>query len=626
MGNKYFYHFFIILVLYLIILIIPVHAMSDSTKNTPIVQVIEKDVNNDGISEIIMDNGLIHLIIYPKKGGRVFNLQLTGKSNIAHQDWGMISDHPLGIDWDQFRDQPYSYTVISKNSNIGKVKLSCSISGKGKVEKTITLHANEQKIDVDYAITNLGSKLDRVKTVFTSFMAVDQRYPTPIVGYAPWKKESADTELPNSDIGIYDKYDMSDLNQSWFEAYNPKTDITLRVSTSDTTITEIATGTAEKYYLSLELHYLENWRPNETKWYHTTLDLTSGTRTEKIVQFLKGYDQFQEKKETVSAVPYPNQKMGITGAFINLGGLLERYADQAMMEKEMDAFRAIKFDTVIIDSAYPDSAFFPSKIIKPYNPTLDPIEKVCAYADKYGIQVHISIGALSDDWESMNTVQLNEVANKQKQVIAELNQRYSHHKSFAGWYIPYELCDAPLRIAERRQKVCGFFAVLADYCHKLTPGKAVSIAPYFTTNLVPTEFSSFWQEVITACHVDILMMQDSIGAVNVSSNEEVRFKYLPAYYAALYQACKTANVKFWTDLEVFRQIHGIPVDTKPWSGEPAPFERVKRQIEIEQQYVEKIVCFDYPHYLSPNNPLLSFGDKGKKLYNTYREYIKTVNK
>jgi hypothetical protein len=65
-------------------------------------------------------------------------------------------------------------------------------------------------------------------------------------------------------------------------------------------------------------------------------------------------------------------------------------------------------------------------------------------------------------------------------------------------------------------------------------------------------------------------------------------------------------VKFWSDLEVF--------DIRDWS--PAPAERIISQAKTVTPYVEKIVIWEFNHYMSPHR-----WEKGEKLYEDYRKSL-----
>ncbi len=592
----------------------------------PAVQV--KSLKSDGDkSKIRMINGILDITIDPQRGGRIFDARVNGSGNLANRDWGFVSDQPLGLDWNLFRHHPYEAKILKKGPQSGAVQLACRLEGQGEITKIIRLKPNDNKIYVEYKVTNLGPEKKAVFSVFANFLEVNKQGKYPVVVYPHLKRTLNLEDIPHSDVGVYDKYSVEEMAQARLDGYDPETGYTVRTLTHDKNVQMTAVGTAQKYYISMETFYANDWKPGETHPYSMEIEFVKGIPNPQVAQLLKENAKMQEIKTHAAPPPYPGQKLGLTGAFMNMGGVLERYSDPELCRQEMDAMVAIKMDTVIIDTAYPDGAFFSSKLMPSLTNGKDPIENMMAYADKHGMKCYLNTGHLTNDWAFMNPGQAQELLQKNMKFDQELFDRYGKHPSFAGWYINYELCDGLLRSEETRKQICPLFAEMADYLKKLTPGKPVAIAPYFTTNLPPGRFGDLWKDIMLRCHIDILMMQDSIGAVNVSGSEADRFKHLAAYYGDLHRVCKEIGVQFWTDLEVFRQTHGAPIDTNPWKAQPAPIDRLIRQIEIEQEYVEKIVIFDYPHYLSPLEPLPDeFGDRGTVLYNGYKAFIENRNK
>ena len=83
--------------------------------------------------------------------------------------------------------------------------------------------------------------------------------------------------------------------------------------------------------------------------------------------------------------------------------------------------------------------------------------------------------------------------------------------------------------------------------------------------------------------------------------------------AALQPVMEAHGVRFWANIEVFDQIHGWPVDEGNWDAIPATLERVLEQLELESPYVEKVVIFEFSHYMSPR-----LGGKALELYQRYQ--------
>jgi len=71
----------------------------------------------------------------------------------------------------------------------------------------------------------------------------------------------------------------------------------------------------------------------------------------------------------------------------------------------------------------------------------DPIEAMLAAADRWGVKFFVS----SDWYGEWDARALSDPdrARKRFQMMGEIAQRYSHHRSFHGWYWPNEACLTP---------------------------------------------------------------------------------------------------------------------------------------------------------------------------------------
>lgn len=96
------------------------------------------------------------------------------------------------------------------------------------------------------------------------------------------------------------------------------------------------------------------------------------------------------------------------------------------------------------------------------------------------------------------------------------------------------------------------------------------------------------------------MIQDGIGCNRMDIIRE-----LPIAYNVNAEVCHNLNIEFWSDLEIFN----IEDFT------PANINRIKQQLDIEARFVNKIIAFDIPHYLSAQYSSLS-----KILYENYSNY------
>ncbi|MBK9389815.1 MAG: DUF4434 domain-containing protein [Bacteroidetes bacterium] len=68
----------------------------------------------------------------------------------------------------------------------------------------------------------------------------------------------------------------------------------------------------------------------------------------------------------------------------------------------------------------------------------DPLETVLAAADKYGIKFFIS-NDFFGEWTNVEMMMKDKGINSLRfKAMNEIAEKYSHHKSFYGWYFPNE--------------------------------------------------------------------------------------------------------------------------------------------------------------------------------------------
>lgn len=238
----------------------------------------------------------------------------------------------------------------------------------------------------------------------------------------------------------------------------------------------------------------------------------------------------------------------------------------------------------------------------------DEVDRLLSYAEQNGFQVFLGL-AFSEDWWSMegsNREWMLSEAEKMSAVGGELYQKYQakYPRAFAGWYINWEMDNQSSYNAnpEHRQNMKDALNVVTGYLKSLNPALPASIAPYFNaaSGATPAEWQAFWQDMLSATRVDILMLQDGVGVAHA------RVEDLPAWFEAVCAGVHAAGKQCWDDLENF---------TGTSSLQPAPIERVIAQHQAAAPYVDKIVTYSFIEAMSPE-----FGFD-PMVYNLYKAYV-----
>jgi hypothetical protein len=259
----------------------------------------------------------------------------------------------------------------------------------------------------------------------------------------------------------------------------------------------------------------------------------------------------------------------------------ESQSNKSLYQSE---FFSIDTDAISPEMHVPDS--------NPYgwNPDPDVLTVFFLLAEQYNMTLHLGI-TVNWDFSSQigdsNWVTAELALNKK--IVIELLQKYGNLTSFGGFYIPYECFQGKFPSADNGEYLGRFFGQISAVfreCELSVLGiqnKIISIAPYIAASGWVPGIKAFWQNFLDYSSVDVLMIQDGIGCHRMDVETQ-----LPIAYGIITEVCKQLEVTFWSDLEIF-----IIDDFTP-----APFSRIQQQLSIEAKYVEKIVVFDIPHYMS----------------------------
>lgn len=259
--------------------------------------------------------------------------------------------------------------------------------------------------------------------------------------------------------------------------------------------------------------------------------------------------------------------------------------------------------TALFDRCYFDSEVFPRANI----PCADPIEAVLDEADKLNINVFLGNGFYGDWTKPSVNITSEEVLDRTFRAMDELAKKYSHHKSFYGWYFPDEVCI----ILRFSKKFINYVNLCTKRCREITPGKKTLIAPY-GTNLTLT--NSYYVDALASLDVDFIAYQDEIGVQKTRAWQSERI------FARLKKAHdKAGRAALWADIELFK-FEGMVYKSALL---PADFSRIQRQIENVSPYVDKIIGYQYTGLMNPkNSPSFAGHESSAKFYEEYSEYLK----
>lgn len=286
---------------------------------------------------------------------------------------------------------------------------------------------------------------------------------------------------------------------------------------------------------------------------------------------------------------------------------LERFTASEWREKVKEISALGMEYIVVMATALYDRCYFRSSVF-PFAemPCENPIEEILSQADECGVKVFLGNGFYGDWRRAGENIKSQEVIDRSFRAMEELAELYGHHESFYGWYFPDETCII-LRFSKDFIK---YVNLCSARCRELTPEKKTLIAPY-GTNLVLS--SDYFVRSLAETDVDFIAYQDEVGVkkTKVGRTEKIFEKLRRAHD-------KAGRAELWADIELF-DFEGMVYKS---ALIPAPFERIRKQIENAAPYADKILSYQYLGLMNPEGSTAFAGHEGSvKLYEDYRKYL-----
>ncbi len=208
----------------------------------------------------------------------------------------------------------------------------------------------------------------------------------------------------------------------------------------------------------------------------------------------------------------------------------------------------------------------------------NPIEVLMDEADRCQIKVFMSCGYYGNLMHARDNMRDPDVTERAFLAMEQLYRLYSHHASFYGWYLPDET-----GIDET-----GFPEFFIDYVNiyrkkarSIDATKTLLIAPYGIARVLANEH---FIDQLSRLDCDFIAYQDGIGVLHTKLEDSA------ACYKALRAAHDAANgPALWADVELF-SFEGAPYRSPLIE---APRERVKKQLDAVEPYVDKILVYQY---------------------------------
>ena len=307
-------------------------------------------------------------------------------------------------------------------------------------------------------------------------------------------------------------------------------------------------------------------------------------------------------------------RLGLDGAFIqfdnrNAINPVERL-DKEEWEDVLDAMQQAGIRIVILQRLQHDEETYMTT--DAHDPT-DPTTVILQYADTHNMQVFIGLRSRSSQWDQnvfQNEPIIVEERQKSLTLIDEIVERYGRYSAFTGWYLPHEISNE-LGWYSNPDLLHDFFGSLQKACVQAL-NKPVAHSPYFTGTLTD-EFADVYGTFLDKTHINLVMLQDGIGR----QSPHIYFlgDIIPAtmdFFAKFSMLCKDRNVEIWINVESF--------NLEDNNYTPTEINRLSLQIGIAAPFVNRLVTFDFFHYMNPFGHIYDgdFRTAQKKLYDDYK--------
>jgi hypothetical protein len=239
----------------------------------------------------------------------------------------------------------------------------------------------------------------------------------------------------------------------------------------------------------------------------------------------------------------------------------------------------------------------------------DPIEAMLSAADTYGVKFFVSTGFLGG-WLGDKTLTDPKLAKGRFEVMAQVAGKYAHHRSFWGWYLPDEAGIGPYF----RDAYIEHVKMYGREARRLAPQSKILIAPWGTHTAVCDDKYVGQLERLDA---DIIAYQDEVGCRHATIETS----------RAAYEKLRRAHDRvpqraLWADVEVFDWEGPANLPTSPLV--PAPFQRIKRQLEAVSPYVDVVTIYQYQGLFSRPGSKAPVSHPGTtKLYGDYVDWLKS---
>lgn len=297
---------------------------------------------------------------------------------------------------------------------------------------------------------------------------------------------------------------------------------------------------------------------------------------------------------------------------------MQRSADA--WREDLDRLQALGMDLLIVSGPFVDEA----KAAAPNTQSLEPMKGFFDEADRRGLRIFINTLSMQDWWTQTDAGP--EIA-RAGECIRNIARLYGARKSFAGWYVPYELYMFWDKQADLIRTLYRDVSLLC----KTASNKPVMISPFFILDRAhnlgnfrwaePEEYQAFWTGILKQSSIDIVALQDSGEHLSYYTMEDRR-----PFFAAMKGACDAAGKSFWANIETGELDVKSPEEyvarfgskthvndpklAAYWRGVPAA--KLEEKLRFVSAFTSTAITWGYQEFVRPSSR-----PDAKALYESY---------
>lgn len=288
---------------------------------------------------------------------------------------------------------------------------------------------------------------------------------------------------------------------------------------------------------------------------------------------------------------------------------------------ELDAIQALAMRLVVINGPWLTPPLIAGES--------DPAETLFEEGDRRHLEFFVDTGVAANWW-----VQVDPAAElaRARDRIQLLWQRYGHHPSFKGFYVPYECY---VMWGAQRTLTRTLYREVAAACKAVAPSASVMISPFFILDdqhvlgdfrwATPAEYAEFWIDILRASAIDIVALQDRGEHLSYYTDAQCA-----PFFAAMKRACDATGKRLWANVETGELAVDSPADyiarfglkthvndprTQPyWRGVPAA--KLLAKLRFVRAYTSTAITWGYREFVRPSSR-----SNSTNLYGEYHELL-----